>query len=286
MPKLIHLRLRIKAIETIKKVTHAMRLIAISSHSHLKIQKQSLLKYTESIQHYIHIVHPLAPSWHNTFGNHNHHQSKKLIILVGSQKGLCGTFNQTLFNSFTTTKNDFIDTSYHLITIGKKASDFIQQTTPHLLIQQYDTFNRSTLFVIAKEITTQLTNKNTPYTTVLIWSNMLRTFFIQKPTRSVLIPFDTTDQTSYNNTTQTLPEDYLWEFNASELLEQLTSQYLEARIQLLLLESLLAEQAARFLSMDSATRNAQRLSDSTKLQYNKLRQAKITREITELSGSI
>ena len=53
-----------------------------------------------------------------------------------------------------------------------------------------------------------------------------------------------------------------------------------------LLESMIAEAAARFISMDSSTRNAKNMLDSTKLQYNKLRQAKITKELIELSSSM
>jgi F-type H+-transporting ATPase subunit gamma len=65
----------------------------------------------------------------------------------------------------------------------------------------------------------------------------------------------------------------------------LAQQYLEAELQSLLYESLLAEHAARFISMDNATRNAEKLLEETKSDYNKLRQAKITKELTELTSS-
>jgi len=81
-------------------------------------------------------------------------------------------------------------------------------------------------------------------------------------------------------------EGYYWEQEPAEVLNSLVITYLEARIEQLLFQSLLAEHAARFVSMDSSTRNAKNLLDATKLQYNKLRQAKITKELTELTGSL
>ena len=71
--------------------------------------------------------------------------------------------------------------------------------------------------------------------------------------------------------------DFIWEHEPTELLNHIANQYLEAQIQNLLFQSLYAEQAARFVSMDNATRNAENLLESTTLTYNKLRQAKITR---------
>lgn len=73
---------------------------------------------------------------------------------------------------------------------------------------------------------------------------------------------------------------------AEQLARDLAQLYVEAQLHQALFQSLLAEQAARFISMDNATRNAEGLLDLSKLQYNKLRQAKITREITELVSSL
>jgi F-type H+-transporting ATPase subunit gamma len=80
--------------------------------------------------------------------------------------------------------------------------------------------------------------------------------------------------------------EYLWDQAPTDILNQLSQQVLVAQIQYILFESLIAEQAARFISMDNSTKNANDLLETTKLQYNKLRQAKITRELIELSSSL
>ena len=124
-----------------------------------------------------------------------------------------------------------------------------------------------------------------PFSPVSVISNKLKTFFNQKAHETVLIPFETRDIMRAQNLPQQT-EEYYWEQPPQELLDQLAYQTLQVQIQYLLFQSLLAEHAARFISMDNATRNAQSLLEDTQLLYNKLRQAKITKELTELVSSM
>ena len=110
----------------------------------------------------------------------------------------------------------------------------------------------------------------------------LKTFFVQKATITQLIPFDSASITA--NTEQST-EEYLWDETPNDILDKLAVQYIEAQFQHLIFQSLLSEHAARFISMDNSTRNANNLLAATKLEYNKVRQAKITTEITELTGN-
>jgi F-type H+-transporting ATPase subunit gamma len=81
-------------------------------------------------------------------------------------------------------------------------------------------------------------------------------------------------------------EDYMWKQPPQSIIKDLAYLYLTAKLHTILFQSLLAEQAARFLSMDNSTRNAEGLLELSKIQYNKLRQAKITKEINELVSSM
>jgi F-type H+-transporting ATPase subunit gamma len=132
-------------------------------------------------------------------------------------------------------------------------------------------------------------NSKTPYSSVKILSNELKTFFYQKPRLIQLIPIDSDQENlpentlDNNNNTAFSSQDYFWSQKAEEILDKLAPQYIASNVNSFLIESLLAEQAARFLSMDTATRNAKKLLEETTLQYNKLRQAKITKELTELA---
>lgn len=277
MAQLIQMRQRIKAVETIKKITHAMRLISMSTHTRLRAKQDALNTYQQAISSLFYRVKNHAPEWHNQIIYPTHEKEKKqLIILVGSQKGLCGNFNAALFRFFE--KN--IDThNAHIIGIGKKAVDFLKskRLNPSSF---YNEFTATMLPLITRELTSYIAQQEQPFTEVIMVSNKLKTFFIQKPSRTRLIPFETEHTTESDE-----QESYTWEQEPNELLNILALQCLEAQIHYLLFASLLAEQAARFLSMDSSTRNAENLLEITQLHYNKLRQSKITKELTELTGS-
>lgn len=280
MSQLIHIRQRIKAIETIKKITHAMRLISMSSHSRLGKQQKNLSTYQSAIDHLLAKLQPFSLNWHNSL-MHPAQSSipNPLIILIGSHKGLCGTFNNALFN-YTA---DFLEKkSYEKATIfciGNKAINFISANYPRYHNKSFTHCSAHTFLAIADEIVKEITHTTTPFSSVVIISNKMKSFFIQKPEITTLIPF-----TPPQNT-KSLPEDFVWEHNPEQVLDRIATMYVESKLQYLLFESLLAEHAARFISMDSSTRNADTILESTKLMYNKLRQAKITKELTELSGS-
>jgi F-type H+-transporting ATPase subunit gamma len=279
MSELIQMRQRIKAIDTIKKITHAMRLISMSSHSRLKRKQEPLMRYINEINTLFTKVYTLAPDWKSNLMNPEQHAERKsLFVLIGSQKGLCGNFNTALFHLFDRHTSE--TSSYDLIAVGKKTVDYAEEYYSEKLIASYNVFMIRNFFMLAQELTHHIVNAQGSYNSVAIFSNQFVSFFLQKPYKSVLIPF-----TPELSTKNTFTEDYLWKHKPSEILDLLAHQYLEARIQHIFFDSLFAEHAARFLSMDNATRNAENLLEETKLEYNKLRQAKITKELIELVGS-
>ena len=92
MAQLIQMRQRIKAIQTIKKITHAMRLISMSTHSRLRTKAPQIEQYQQEVATMFKKVQYAAPEWKNEF-IHPETKNRPLIILAGSQKGLCGNFN-------------------------------------------------------------------------------------------------------------------------------------------------------------------------------------------------
>lgn len=279
MSKLIQLRQRSKAIDTIKKITHAMRLISMSTHAHLQHLQDSLTRYTRDVdQLFVHLM-DYAPTWHNPIIHPEQDAaSKSLVLLMGSQKGLCGSFNTNLFKRYAHELEERDLEEFDLVVVGQKAVDFAKSIGEEPK-QSYAKFNTHRLVAIAREITHLLIYTKPSYTSVLIFSNLPQSFFIQRPHVTELVPIRPQEQTD-------MPEknEFSWEESPASLLDRLLPQYLESKLQHLLFQSLAAEHAARFISMDSATRNAKELLEINNLEYNKLRQAKITKELTELVG--
>ncbi len=283
MAKLIQLRQRIKAIETIKKITHAMRLISMSTHSHLKSLQDPLTAYTHALNRIFGELLVASPRWYNPIIHANEHTNNKtLLIIIGSQKGLCGSFNTYLFKAISNHLDKVKYPSHELdiIAVGQKAIDFVRNVGTYPLKYSYDKSNAHRIESISQEIAHMLVYAPAPYRSVLIASNLFKSFFTQKPHITQLIPFEQRDIKESE-----LHDDYIWDQSSNELLDALIPQYLTSQIHYFLFQSLLAEHAARFISMDTATRNANSLLEATRLEYNKLRQAKITKELTELVGS-
>ncbi len=280
MAQLTQLKQRIKAIETIKKITHAMRLISISTHARLKNKEVALSQYTTTLNTLFHMIKKEVPVWHHPYFNPKADlESRPLIIIMGSEKGLCGSFNTMLFQFLRATLRTYTKTPDVMI-VGKKTVDYTQDMPFGKIIKIYSPLTMSTIALTAEAIVQDLISMPVPYTHVTVVSNKFRSFFVQQPHITRLIPFD--PGTRDHSTLERI--EYRWEESPSELLDDITRQCLQATVHMLLFHSLLAEQAARFLSMDNSTRSAENLLEVNKLHYNKVRQAKITKELTELTG--
>ncbi len=284
MSELIAMRQRIKAIETIKKVTHAMRLISMSSHARLRNKKVHLNDYKQALINLISEIWQQQPDWkHPVLTPQHNHEKKELVIVIGSQKGLCGTFNASLFNFIKKHLSKDLIENAHAIVVGKKAVD-----SPSLVFDQiamkFSDFTQSKLPQIAQKIADHIWHTSVSFKSFTILYNYPKTFFLQKPEQVQLIPFDLKTISEKSNTKKML-EDFHWEQDSETILDFLAHKLIQSIIQEILLNSLIAEQASRFIAMDNSTRNATNLLDATQLAYNKTRQAKITREITDLVAS-
>lgn len=277
MAQLVLMRQRIKAIETIKKITHAMRLISMSTHSRLRHKKAHLEKYKDAFQQLWQKVRTtISLSVEESLTETPQH----LIIIVSAQKGLCGTFNSALFKYFELENPTITSSSeHHFISVGKYAANYFKQHNITALAS-YNTFTSAYFVSIAQAITSLIITAPTPYSTVTVYSNYSRSFFVQRPQKTLLLPLrEPTEATAAE------PSDYIFEQEAHELSAIIQQMMISVTLQEILFESLLAEQAARFLSMDSATRNADNLLTAMRLDYNKTRQSIITRELAELASS-
>ena len=282
MSKLIQMRNRIQTIETIRKVTDVMRIISMSAHSRLKVKQEPLGEYLHTLKNFLAKVQRATPSWKHEQLMPTGNNINPLIIIIGSQKGLCGGFNTQLSKIL----HDYISHNpsahYRFSAVGKKPIEYLIQNHPDKLLCSFPVITSRNFLTIAQELTDLIMTATPSYTSVVIISNVFKNFFVQKATITPIIPFDPTHIKAH---TTPPTEGYMWDETPSTILDKLAIQYIEAQFQHLIFQSLLSEHAARFISMDNSTRNANTLLTDTKLEYNKIRQAKITTEITELTGN-
>lgn len=272
MSRLIRLHQRIITAETIKKTTSAMRLIAMSTHAQLRSKKPILDIYKTEIEKTLASLHHSTPIIEATEIRSN----KQAIIIVGSQKGLCGNFNEALFNYFE--KHLKLEQIPPIITVGKYATEFIthHQKYQNQLIANYDTFSTNNFVEISSTITNLIEKLEISHIT--LYSNYSKSFFAQIPHVITL--------TIALHSLLIIPRNGLiLEQPAQDIAYTLKKLVVNTTLQQALFNSLLSEQAGRFFSMYTSSQNADKLLEEMEREYNKLRQAKITLELTDLIGA-
>ena len=274
MSQLIQLKQRIKAIASIKKITQTMRLISMSSHSKLKKQSDSLQRFRNEVKP---MLCALKQDTNESESQHST-KHKNLFIIFAAEKGLCGNFNSAMFNYFNHHLTPEALENSHIISVGKKATGYLQQRQILPLVE-FDKVLPNKLEKIAQDLYEKISQIHKNYDSIICLSSYPKTFFLQEAKTTILIPIQP-DPCDLEN--KIVLDEYKWTQDRESVTKCMFQILLKTNILLVLTNSMLSEQSARFLSMDSATRSAENLLKSMKLTFNKLRQAKITRELIEL----
>lgn len=255
-----------------------MRLIAISTHTRLRIKEKIVKNYYTEVEALLNIVSSKIRKNTHPFLKVNTHSSV-LLIVIGSQKGLCGNFNTSIMHLTKQIMNQY--KNHDFITLGKRTYDFVTNRFGVSPLLYFHAFKNNNTNQLASKIIDFIWNSNSQYQKVIVVNAFAKSFFSQIPQQFDLIPVQNKKlQIEHSNIS------FLYDQEPTILFDKLLRQYLTALLNCKIFETVIAEHAARFLSMDSATRNAKNILESTQLQYNKLRQAKITRELIELSGNV
>jgi F-type H+-transporting ATPase subunit gamma len=279
--QLTSLKRKIKSIQTTQKITHAVRLISMSFYSKLEKQNVFLQEYKNSIYELFTQLAASMPEWRNPIlFPEDILDSTPLIIIASSSKGLCGSFNSNLFR--------YIERSLFLekhqkacfITIGQKATSFIKEKDIGKIIQSYEELNTSNFGAIAEKLVSIINDSQNGYSSVSFFSNHLKNFFVQRPHKNTLIPVSLEKVKN-----DVFDANIIWEQDKELVLDYLALKYLKSSVLNILFQSMISENAARFLAMDSSTTNAEKILEKLTLQFNKTRQALITKEVAELSSN-
>lgn len=288
MPALIDLRRRIKSVQNTQQITQAMKSVATAKFR--KAQKAVLEG---------------RPYWHNfpelagkvaawiQEGDHpllERRREKKILGLVfASDKGLCGAFNSNLLEkALAFFEEKSLRSEVRLILMGKKAVAFFEKQP----FEKERVYPDLTHMPTGEEIRDLSQHVMRLYAlrrtdTVSIFYNEFKSILAPRITFLQLLPVelkrtagDSEDSAGFEETNPDL------EPGGPGLLDAFLSQYVERQIQHAFFESQAAEQAARMMAMDNATRSAEELIDDLRLILNKMRQASITKELLEIISAV
>ena len=210
---------------------------------------------------------------------------KRAVILVGTDKGLCGALNSNLFHLV----NQFDPAKTLFITVGKRAAQFIAHTGRQLVAEF--TFSDTPRFDEARPIASfarELFLKGEVDQVQVVATRFINTM-TQEPVVVEYLPIGEIKGLKIPGAESEADpaadaREFLFEFSAAAVLEYLFGHYLNIYIYRVLLEAKASEQSARMVAMKSATDNAAGLMRDLTLHYNNLRQGNITKELLEIAG--
>ncbi len=286
MPSTRDIRRRIKSVKGTAQITKAMQMVASS-----KMQKAqtSALNGRPFAKLARVVMHHAALAGASDFTSPLlavREVRKRVVILVGTDKGLCGGLNTNLFRE--AAKFDPATTQF--IAVGRKAAQYLVRAKRKLIAEftYHDVPAYSECQAIGKAARTMFEAGEVDEVQVL-FTRFINTLS-QRPEARTLLPMGDIHATAKalagdNDPIDDGAGDYLWEPSPEEVLSGLMRFLLDFQVAQVLLEAKASEHSARMVAMKNATDNANQLIKDLTLEYNKLRQSNITRELTEITSA-
>ncbi len=283
MPGEKEIRSKIGSVKNMQKITSAMEKVAASKIRKAQAQMEASRPYADRIRRVIGHLAYANPDYKHPFLNER--ETKRVgLIIISTDRGLCGGLNVNLFKRAITEMAEWDGNGIEvdLALVGAKAVQFFRRlggrvvgTVTHLgdkpsmndligaikiMLDSYSEGNIDRLYVLHNEFISAMSQQ--PKLVKLLPANGIA---------------EDRDELQAN-------WDYIYEPDASELLDDVLMRYIESQVYRGTVENFACEMAAKMVAMKSATDNAGEIIDKLQLQYNKARQAAITQEISEIVG--
>ena len=303
MPNSKEIKNRIKSVKSTKKITKAMELVAASK---MKRAVSSTLASRLYASYYWEVLtsialdkekitHPLFTEREKTNGK----VQNVLLILITSNRGLCGAYNAQIMKRvlfLLRDQNENINIS--VVAVGKKGDNMMRRIGKNIIASFFEIPDNTSLRDIVPISELAINEYNLlHYDKVLVAYTDFLSVISQKPNIKQIIPISKTNlkemidalgenkETTKENKTDIIT-DYLFEGNKDVFIETLAKELIRMQIYQMFLESNASEQSSRMLAMKNASDAAGDMIDDLTLMFNKARQSNITREISEISAGM
>ena len=285
MPSLDDLKKRIKSVKSTQKITKAMKMVAAAKLRKAQENAERGRPYSQKMQN---IILNLTNSINDP------KNAPKLLVGTGSDKvylcvvltadrGLCGGFNSNICKLAKINFKQILGEGKELkiITAGSKGLDQIKREYGNYIIKKFSFKNKKQITyseaeLIGNEILRLF--KNNEFDKCILFYNNFKNVITQIPQAQQIIPVD--NKSSGNNNEKN--NSYEFEPDEDEILEDLLPKNISIQVFRAFLENAASEQGSRMTAMDNATRNAGDLVEKLTINYNRSRQASITKELIEI----
>ena len=280
MANLKEIRSRIASVSSTMQITSAMKMVSAAklkkAQDAITAMRPYSNKLTELIQN---LSGSMDIEGQNTFIAQRA-VKKIFIIVITSNRGLCGAFNSNIIKeTLRLARDDYDGRIVEFIGIGKKGADILSKTLP--INSRHDAIFDNLNFGVTAEVALQVMEAfaKGQCDKVLLVYNQFKNAATQVVTTEQFLPI-----LIDKNSTKQPSTDYIYEPSQSSIIDELLPKSLKMQLFKAVRESFASEHGARMTAMHKATDNATELRDQLKLTYNKARQAAITNEILEIVG--
>lgn len=288
MASLKALRARINSVKSTRKITSAMKMVAASKLKRAQTQAEAARPYAERMQRMLAALaasaagSPNAPRMLIGTGR----DQVQLLVVVTADRGLAGAFNTNVGRAARTAiqRLEGEGKTVRVITVGRKGRDYLRREYADRLIGEYSFAGKkrvefSDVDEVAARITAMLAAGEFDVCTVIY--NRFVSVISQVPTEARLVPLPTPEADTAEKPAGPQAQ-YEFEPDEEAILAALLPRNMAIQLFRALIESAAGEQGARMSAMDNATRNAGDMINRLTLNYNRTRQANITRELIEI----
>jgi F-type H+-transporting ATPase subunit gamma len=285
MPGLKEIRKRISSVKSTKQITKAMKMVAAAKFRKAQSRIFELRPYADkmnlvltSLAKTVETGHPLLEV---------RIRKKVEVIVLTGDKGLCGAFNTNVmkaaFKLIKEIQSEGIDVS--VSAIGKKGTDLLKRRG-FIPRQSWTGISGRVSYLNAKEITSNIIENyiNETFDEVILIYNEFKSALVQKVSVARLLPLAPVKSEEGESHEPTA--SFIYEPSQQAIFDNLLPKNLEIQVFRALLESQASEEAARMTAMENATKAADDMIASLTLQYNKARQASITKELMDIVGGV
>jgi len=289
MANLKAVRDRIKSVGNTQQITKAMKMVSASKLRRAQTAIQQMRPYANKLNEMLrNILSNLGDGANTSFGIERP-VKKACVVVVNSNRGLCGAFNSNVIKSAVNIiKKDYADVrkegNLTILPIGKRGNDYFRKhyadcTIINDYVEIFNDLNFENIAVVSQRLMDGFTNGE--YDSISVSYGRFKNAAMQFPETDQWLPVP---KMEIEGESSGLVADYTFEPDMLTLLEHLVPNILQTTFQKYLLDTHASEHGARMTAMDKATENAQEMLKDLKLSYNKARQEAITGEILEIVG--
>ena len=281
MANLKEIRNRITSIKSTMQITSAMKMVSAAKLKKAQDAIVAMRPYSSKLTELLQNLSATLDSDAGGAYSEQREVSKVLLVVVTSNRGLCGGFNSSITKEVVKTiKEKYVNTSVDIFSIGKKGADILSKG--HNLVATrndlYDDLTFDNTAAVAEKLMGMYVDGT--YDRIEIIYNQFKNAATQIPQVEQFLPIKPIE----GGDAAVVNSDYIFEPSKLEIVEALIPKSLKTQLYKALRDSFASEHGARMTAMHKATDNATELRDELLLTYNKARQAAITNEILEIVG--